>query len=118
MKEMKETILDDLNIGDYITVRKGPMVDLPPAPFSMPRQDETGEERKIEDTWMQGAVLKVTGKQLPFIMTVVVWHGKVGYIENNHCIVIVDVRKFTIMKLEKEYAETTRKDLRTIESSV
>ena len=88
--------LDDLSVGDIITVTQGPERSFALAGFFGGDPND-----KQEDKSYQGDVLQVLAIDLPFIVVVYVGRTMFGKEMKAH----IDTREFKIKRLSKEYVE-------------
>ena len=100
-------ILDNLKIGDFVTVKRGefftPSV---PVGFAGMFNGEVPAAQQIEDKGLNGMPLRIEAMNIPYILVTIM-----GY--NKHS--ILDLRRWQIMPISKDYAEKATRYLSEIQ---
>ena len=95
--------LDDLNLGQFITVQNKTYADESEMPFQLRRNKSK----------LCGAVMQVTGINLPYVMVKLIWHETMGHFrDGTEPCLSLDTNDVNIMYLRDEYVEAAKKDCR------
>lgn len=96
---------DDLNVGDYVTISRGPVTKMGGGMFGF------GESEEHEDQGMNGVVLRVLAISLPYVAVESVTkfqRGRSYWHDNYHeagTRMSLDFRKVRLTRISQEYAD-------------